>query len=617
MLPLVLLLALPVAHAVDAPAMKYEPVSNDPQAGGQDRFIITYRSDVAARTTAAVVQEVGVAMARAGIATNLGGQPVRHLRRLSTGAELVRTGRKLDPREANALMQRLAGDPAVLYVEPDTLVRANDIRPDQPIVPNDPRFGEQWHLRPGNGAMENIGKDTTAYANRGGSNASMAWHLSEGEGAIVAVLDTGITQHPDLDLSLANAGYDFIIDKQISGRAADGRVPGGWDTGDWIVAWQCFPFPPENSSWHGTHVAGTIAERTGNGIGMAGVAPKAKVLPLRVLGHCGGYRSDIADAITWASGGSVSGLPANQHKAQVINMSFGENSLCAADGVFAQAINGAVSRGTTVVVAAGNDNADMANYSPSSCPGVIAVAANGITGRRAHYSNWGSGVTLAAPGGGRYANDASSGSLQDAGFIWSTINQGTTVPTEAGYAGYPGTSMAAPHVAGVVALMVSARQALDLAPLTPAEIRSILRGSSRAFPLMPDKAIGVGIVDAYAAVVGATDTGGDLAAPLPNGALRSNWAGAAGEGLLFAIDVPAGAQNLNLRTFGGTGDVSLFVKRAGAPGSDGSGADFRSVKPGNSESVVIAAPAAGTWYLRVLGVKDFANVSVIASFKAP
>jgi serine protease len=174
--------------------------------------------------------------------------------------------------------------------------------------------------------------------------------------------------------------------------------------------------------------------------------------------------------------------------------------------------------------------------------------------------------------------------------------------------------MAAPHVAGVAALMIGARQTLGLAPLTPAEIRGNLRASARDFPSLPDKVIGAGIVDAYAAVVRATDTSGsDLPTTLTNGSLSINWAGSIGESLLFAIDVPAGAKNLNLRTFGGTGDVSLFVKRGAAPGSD---ADFRSVKPGNSESVVIAAPAEGTWYLRVLGVKDFAKVSVIASFKA-
>jgi serine protease len=247
-LPLIMLLALPVAHATDEPAIKYEPLSSVTSAGGQDRFIITYRTDVAGRASAAVVQDVGVAMARTGIATNLGAQPVRYLRRLSTGAELVRTGRKLDPREANALMRQLAADPAVLYVEPDTLVRVNDAGPAQPIVPNDPMFGYQWHLRPGNGALETIGKDTTAYANRGGSNASMAWHLSEGEGVVVAVLDTGITQHPDLDLSLADAGYDFIVDKMVSGRTVDGRVPGGWDTGDWVDASQCGPGPPRTAA---------------------------------------------------------------------------------------------------------------------------------------------------------------------------------------------------------------------------------------------------------------------------------------------------------------------------------------------------------------------------------
>ncbi|MFC5743840.1 S8 family peptidase [Dyella tabacisoli] len=612
-------MALPVAFAAGGPsAMKYDHVSTHAKSAGYDRFIVTYRDDVvAAKTPATVVQDITVALNRSGIAASQAGTPtvaVRYMRKLATGAELVRTGRKLNSTEANALMQQLATNPAVLYVEPDTLMKAiSDTA--TPIVPNDPLFTKyQWHMRPGNGAMETIGKDTAAYANRGGSNASMAWNLSEGKGTVVAVLDTGITLHPDLDTSLTDAGYDFIIDKDISGRDTDGRVPGGWDTGD-----DCKE-EDDPSSWHGTHVAGTIAELTNNEVGMAGVAPKAKVLPVRVLGHCGGYRSDIADAIVWASGGDVEGVPANQHPAQVMNMSLGGGGACAADSVYGKAIAGANSRGTSVVVAAGNSNADARNFSPASCPGVINVAANGITGKRAFYSNYGSSITLSAPGGGVYANDGSGGARVDAGWVWSTTNTGTTVPADPAYGGAPfaGTSMAAPHVAGVVALMVSARKDAELTALTPAEVRTALTSSARAFPSRPDQVIGAGIVDAHAAVQKAIDGNTTLLpTPLSNGVLIANLSGAAGDTLLYSIDVPADATRLNLRTLGGTGDVSLFIKHGEEPVADGANADFRSVKPGNSESVVIGKPAAGIWYLRVTGVKDFSKVSIIGSYKAP
>ena len=194
-------------------------------------------------------------------------------------------------------------------------------------------------------------------------------------------------------------------------------MPGGWDLGDWTTdpiytdaSTGCKdPSQAGDSSWHGTHVSGTIAELTNNSVGMAGVANKARVLPVRVLGHCGGYTSDIADAVTWASGGHVDGIPDNTNPVQVISMSLGGGGACSASDVTGQAISGAISRGVSVVVAAGNSNANVANYTPASCPGVIAVAVSGITGKRAFYSNYGSGVTLSAPGGGVYANDASSG----------------------------------------------------------------------------------------------------------------------------------------------------------------------------------------------------------------
>ncbi len=404
-------------------------------------------------------------------------------------------------------------------------------------------------------------------------------------------------------------------------------MPGGWDLGDWTTdpiytdaSTGCKdPSQAGDSSWHGTHVSGTIAELTNNSVGMAGVANKARVLPVRVLGHCGGYTSDIADAVTWASGGHVDGIPDNTNPVQVISMSLGGGGACSASDVTGQAISGAISRGVSVVVAAGNSNANVANYTPASCPGVIAVAVSGITGKRAFYSNYGSGVTLSAPGGGVYANDASSGTQVSAGFVWSTINKGTHEPTTEGYGGMAGTSQATPHVSGVVALMASARMALGMPALTPSQVRSVLISTARAFPSTPDQVIGAGIVDANAAVAKAVaqDTTDPTAVQLVNGTPVSNVSGSAGDGLLYALTVPAGAKNLNLRTMGGTGDVSVFVKAGAAPGVDGSNADYKSVKPGNSESVVIASPAANTWYIRVVGVADFKNVIVVGSYTSP
>ncbi|WP_266168420.1 S8 family peptidase [Dyella subtropica] len=614
-----LALVVPAIHAADAPKLAMPKAPSSTQTTeSYNRFIVTYRNGTTEqRDSKAALQNVKAAVSRAGLdgatrlATGATTAPlsVSHLRKLAIGAELVRTSRNLNQTEANALMQQIAADPAVSHVEPDVMMRAvRDIAAPtnatpQTFTPDDPYYAKyQWHF-----------SDPT-----GGANINNAWDLADGTGVTVAVIDTGITQHPDLDLSLADAGYDFISDATVSGRDSDDRAPGGWDLGDWTTAGQCGPgSSADNSSWHGTHVSGTIAELTNNGEGMAGIAYKAKVLPVRVLGHCGGYTSDIADAIVWASGGQVDGVPDNQHPARVINMSLGGSGSCSAGSVTGQAIAGAISRGTTVVVAAGNSNADAADFSPANCPGVIAVASNGIAGKRAFYSNYGAGVTLSAPGGGVYPNDGSNGTPINTGFVWSTINEGTTVPGDAGYGGMAGTSQASPHVAGTVAMILSATQEARKAAPTPAEIRALLTSTARRFPAATDRPIGAGIVDAYAAVnkaLGNDDGGVEPVTALTKGVLLGNQAGGTYASSVYSINVPAGARNLNIRTLGGTGDVTLFVKAGALPGTEGEGADFTSAKPGNNEAVVIVQPKTTTYYIRVYGAQAFGNVSVLATY---
>jgi serine protease len=239
---------------------------------------------------------------------------------------------------------------------------------------------------------------------------------------------------------------------------------------------------------------------------VAGVAFGAKVLPIRVLGKCGGYTSDIADGITWASGGSVSGLPANPNPARVLNLSLGGGGSC--DSTTQTAINGARGRGTVVVVAAGNSNSNAANFSPASCSGVITVAATNRSGGRAYYSNYGAVVDVAAPGGDVRTSSANG--------ILSTLNSGSSGPGADSLAYYQGTSMATPHVAGVVALMLSKNPAL-----TPDQVESLLKGSTRAFPATCSQC-GTGIVNANAAVDAATGGGGGGGNPTPVAEVESN-----------------------------------------------------------------------------------------------
>jgi len=561
------------------------------------RLIVRYRDGSAERRDAGMkVRAVQAAAGRAlpqrpGAAADAG-IDATHLRALATGADVIRLSRKLPQRDADALVRELQADPSVAYAQIDRMLQHTaDVVPA--LVPDDEYFAQyQWHLQ-----------DTA-----GGVHAPTAWETSTGEGVVVAVLDTGITAHPDLDANVLE-GYDFITDAFVSRRPTDERVPGAQDYGDWNPeAGECYAGSPvQTSSWHGTHVSGTVAQVTNNGTGMAGVAHDAKVLPVRVLGRCGGYISDIADAIVWASGGSVDGVPDNENPAEVINMSLGGGGSC--DVATQEAIDGAVSRGTTIVVAAGNSASDVANFSPASCSNVVVVGANRINGGIAGYSNYGGGVDLSGPGGGGDADGNPDG------YVWQAWNAGETEPGEPDYVGMTGTSMASPHVAGVAALV----QAVVDTPLTPQALEQLLVDSARAFPVeIPGGTpIGAGIVDAAAALDAAlaepcdpeVETCGPEATTLVNRVAVSGLAGGGGNQQLFVIDVPEGTRSLNLRSYGGTGNVSLYVAHDRAPTLDDH--DRMSNRPGNSESVVLTNPTPGSYYLLLVGDQAFTNVSVL------
>ena len=407
---------------------------------------------------------------------------LNHSHRVAVGGDVVKASRRLNRSEAEMLMREIASMPGVEYVEVDQLMK--------PLFsPNDTFYANQWHY----------------YEATGGLNLPTAWDKATGTGTVIAVLDTGITNHSDLNANVI-AGYDFISDA-AGARDGNGRDSNPADEGDWTTTGQCGGgSQASNSSWHGTHVAGTVAAVTNNATGVAGVAYNAKIMPVRVLGACGGYTSDIADGIIWASGGTVSGIPNTSTPAEVINMSLGGGGSCSS--TYQNAINGAVGRGTTVVVAAGNSNADVSGSVPANCANVIAVASNDREGNRASYSNYGTMIDVTAPGG----ETAVSGNG-----VASTLNSGTTTPGTENYVYYQGTSMAAPHVAGVVALMQS------VATKTPAEIESLLKSSARALPGSCSGGCGSGIVDANAAVDAAMGTTPPPPPP-PSGTLFENTA---------------------------------------------------------------------------------------------
>ena len=394
----------------------------------------------------------------------LAGRPLRYLRPLGTGAWLVDAGSDLDAPGLVALADRLraSAGSTLRYVQPDVLLQAT-------LTPNDPYFPNQWDLV---GPAQSTGV--------GGLNLLEAWDRTTGSGAVVAVIDTGYRPHADLAGQVV-AQYDFISDP-ANANDGDGRDANAQDPGDYRAAGACGGAAAGNSSWHGTHVAGTVAALGNNALGVSGVAPGAKLVIARVLGACGGMMSDISDAVVWASGGTVSGVPANPSPANVINMSLGGGAPCTSTPDMQAAINSARSRNTTVVVAAGNSNADAANFTPASCTGAIAVAATGDGGTRAPYSNYGSTVAIAAPGG-----DMSHGSSFG---ILSTYNNGTTTPGTDNYAYLQGTSMASPHVAGLLALLYALQPSI-----TPDQAKAALIATARPFP-STCSGCGAGIADA-------------------------------------------------------------------------------------------------------------------------
>ncbi|MFI5962232.1 S8 family peptidase [Streptomyces asoensis] len=448
-----------------------------------ERLIVGYKSGAAEAKSNPAAEADAAAKGRAS------GEDVDFRRRLGTGAALVGLGDGLSAADVADVVDRYRADPEVAYVVPD---RLNKPKAD----PNDTEYAKQWDLY-----------ETTA-----GMNVPGAWPTSTGTGVTVAVIDTGYVAHSDLAANIVG-GYDFIADTAVS-VDGDGRDANPADPGDYYAANECGSgIPASNSSWHGTHVAGTIAAVTGNGKGVAGIAYGAKISPVRVLGKCGGYDSDIIDAITWASGGTVSGVPANADVAEVINMSLGGDGACTS--ATQTAITAAVNRGTTVVVAAGNENDNVANHSPGNCNNVISVAATNRTGARASYSNYGSLVDISAPGGQTGTGTANG--------ILSTLNSGTRTPSGESYAYYQGTSMATPHIAGLVALVKSANPAL-----TPAQIEAAVKANARALPGACSGGCGAGLADAARTVqavsgsggsTGGTTYAGTTALPIPdNGA---------------------------------------------------------------------------------------------------
>jgi adhesin/invasin len=424
-----------------------------------DQIIIKYHDDqVTTIAQAAEAAQMARLSAQAGVA-------LTYFRSMSGDAHVLRLPARMPVAEVERIAARLSALPEVAYAEPDYIMRPM-------LVPNDPQYANQWH-----------------YYEAYGINLPQAWDISTGNpNIVVAVIDTGHRPHVDL-ASRIIGGYDFISNPLVA-NDGDGRDADPQDPGDWITSAEsssgyfagCLV---TNSTWHGTHVAGTIGAVTNNGQGVAGVNWQVKLLSMRVLGKCGGTTSDIADAMRWAAGLSVTGIPANLHPAKVLNLSLGGSGPCPT--TYQSAINDVNNAGGIVVVSAGNSNTDASNARPANCNGVITVGATNRSGVRTFYSNYGSVVDISAPGG------------DGDGLVLSTSNAGIQSPTTDSYAYKAGTSMAAPHVAGVASLIVGWNPTLNWS-----QVENILKNTAKPFgpghTCTGTTTCGAGIVNAYAAL---------------------------------------------------------------------------------------------------------------------
>jgi serine protease len=438
--------------------------------GAQDlptnRIIIKYKAETPAFATAAKTSQ----MQRL---NSLVGMRLEYFRGMSGDAHVLKLPKHLPLSQVKAISERLMILPEVEYAEPDAIQFPL-------LIPNDQFYPAQWHY----------------YESVGGANLPAAWDLTTGSNSVrIAVIDTGITNHVDLS-GRTIPGFDFITEPLI-GNDGNGRDNNPSDTGDWITedennAGMFFEgCQARNSSWHGTHVSGTIGAGSNNSIGVAGVNWISKIQTVRVLGKCGGFLSDIADGMRWAAGLPVSGVPNNTQPSKVLNMSLGGAGACGT--TYQNAINAINATGAILIVAAGNNNVDANGFRPANCSGVITVAATNRMGGKADYSNFGSTIEISAPGG-----DTDSSPFGVDG-IGSTLNSGTQGPVGDIYVYYQGTSMATPHVSGVVSLMLSKNPNLN-----STQIRNILQSTAKPFPggsTCNTSICGAGMVDAAAGII--------------------------------------------------------------------------------------------------------------------
>ncbi|MBU3673074.1 MAG: GlyGly-CTERM sorting domain-containing protein [Sinobacteraceae bacterium] len=579
---------------------EYHPVLREPRGESLSvRVIIGWREVPAVATREALLEEVASIGERTRVPLQLVGE-------VSPTLSVLRVGIPLSRDNLEAALEDLRADPAIAFAEPDR-------RRYPHALPNDPLFTNQWYLQ---------ATQPSALA------ATTAWDTSAGSnGIVIAVLDTGVRfDHPDLGRAADGGrllpGYDFVSGDSngsfTTANDGNGRDADPTDPGDWVTSSEASSSlfsgacdGASDSSWHGTRVSGLIGARSNNALGVTGITWTPWILPVRVLGKCGGYDSDILTGMRWAAGLEVSGVELNPYPARVLNLSLGSSERCS--NSYQGVIDELTARGAVVVASAGNESGPVS--APANCNGVVAVVALRHVGTKVGFSNLGSRATLGAPGG----NCVNEGANQPCLFsIDTTTNSGRTGPLNNTYTDQfnynVGTSFSAPLVAGIAGLMLSVN-----ASLSSAEVTARLRAGVRPWPAAPtDRVLPVcrvpsGVNDLQPSECVCTSAA--------CGAGMANAPGAVSEALrpIATVVVPSSVtagQNLVLQGGGAAACGRSVSSYAWSVVSTGTGGGL--VSGSNSAAATVVAPSSGTLQLRLTvtdssGAIDRADVNISAT----
>jgi serine protease len=589
----VALIACLCAFAFQSHAQEYNGAFRQPASTDTDRIIVKWK----AGSESVRQQKLQQLAAKSGTGLHDQGK-------ISARLDVLRLERRLSGQALWETIRTLSSDPNVEFVAPD-------LRRYVHTLPNDPLVSNQWYL---------LGTEVSAL------RAESAWDVTTGSaGTVVAVLDTGVRfDHPDLLAASASGkllpGYDFVSGETsssfVGANDGDGRDANPIDPGDWVSESDRSALGFENcelsdSSWHGTRVAGVIAAKTNNSAGMAGVSHNTWILPVRVMGKCGGRDSDIMAAMRWAAGLSVAGVPNNPYPAKVINLSLGGSGACTA--AYQSVASELAERGVLVVASAGNEGGPVS--APANCAGVLGVTGVRHIGTKVGFSNLGPSIGIAAPGG----NCVSTGAGQPCLFsIITATNLGSTVPTSSSYTDQfnfnVGTSFSAPMVSGTAALMHAVN-----AKLGTLQLIERLQQSAMPFPANPNLGTPTCHVPAGPGDIQNTEC---YCTTSTCGAGLLNASGAVNQAVrpVVSIQLPAiiaPGQNATLDAAASAASCNRTIASYEWTVVSSSGAQ-PALSSTNQPATTVQAPASGQFVLRVTvtdntGAQDSAEVTVTST----